>query len=225
MSNQEKIELIKPYSLFKVDTYLAQLSFFHDAGLAKNVAYNLHFLEFLRQMWLGTNIKLSIEKSVFKTKIITLGSIMEAILHDVLKFQNVSGSVKFQKQWKGTGKNSSWTYIDAQDSVEKRFFATIEELVDEKFTDHSDLAWLINLAKTNNIIDETLEVKCHLLREYRNTIHTKALDQWEMFYYTAEKVDQAKECVRTLFDIFCPGHDKGILNILYSSTVADRAKK
>jgi hypothetical protein len=225
MDNQEKIELIKPYSLFKVDTYNTQLSFFHDTGLAKNVAYNLHFLEFLRQMWLGTNVKHSIEKSIFKTKIITLGSIMEAIIHDALKFKIASGEIKFEKQWKRTDKDISWLYSDAKDSTEKRFSAAIEELVDEKFSDRSDLAWLINLAGTNNIIKEPLLSQCHRLREYRNTVHTKLLDQWEMFYYTAEKVDNAKECVRNLFTLFYPDHNKSFLYMLYSSTVADKLKK
>lgn len=225
MSNQEKIELIKPYSLFKVDTYLAQLSFLHDSGLAKNIAYNLHFLAFLRQMWLSTNIKFSIEKSVFKVKIITLGSVMEAIIHDVLKFQIASGKIKFQKQWKITNKSISWQYTDAKDSIERKFSAAIEELLDEKFTDHSDLFWLIELAKTNGIIDDSLAFQCHRLREYRNTVHTKVLDQWEMLYYTAEKVDHAKECVQHLFTLFSPNHDEGLLNILYSSTVADETKR
>lgn len=150
--NNKKKPNLNNVNVWKVVEYDNAWSFIEDANLRRNIAYNVHYVAQLLSLHHNYDIYGSFEKSIFKTIIITIGSIIEASLISLL---NNEYSFEIDKQ---TG-----NLVEGNNRINKGSGFT--ELINT-----IDMKRFLPLGILNGIKE---------LKEARNTIHLTKFDNPE----------------------------------------------
>ena len=189
--NKDKFNIV---GVITISRCLEFLNFIPDHIMKRNAAYNLQYLDFLKELNNSYDINRSIEKSFIKNQIMILGSLLECFTFSLL--YSFSSNIDFGKEWKEMG--SLKKYITLHD--QKRIKTSVEELSKGELKRRSDFSWMINIAEKNKIFGKEYASVAHFVREHRNKIHLTSMKEPEYEYFTPEKLKEAQNCVKKFLE-------------------------
>ncbi|MEQ8409554.1 MAG: hypothetical protein RKH07_14895 [Gammaproteobacteria bacterium] len=141
-------------------------------ALRKNIAYNLQYLQFQKQVLLECGVTQVITTQVWKVHIIVGTSIIEALLYYLL---TSTGLHKTQK-WEEVGKSSSENKFEGKDfRIENTYFRRPVKDNPQEMT----LDWMIKKAESKKLLgsDHNIYKKLVYLRKLRNRVHIHAVNE------------------------------------------------
>ena len=166
-----------PTSVLNLENYLAKFIKSGEgvpnvSGLRKNIAYNLQYLQFQRQVLQEFNVTQVILTQVWKIHIVVGTGIVEALLYYLLASKGLHKTT----EWEQVASTSNETKIDG--SIHR-----IENIVYKKLGNPApqemNLDFMIKKAEKNKLLGTGQEIykKLNYLRKLRNRIHIHALNE------------------------------------------------
>lgn len=141
-------------------------------GLRKNIAYNLQYLQFQKQVLIEFDVTQVILTQVWKVHIIVGTSIVEAILYYLLTSKGLQKTTK----WEQVGGTSNETNINGdKHRIENVIFKELDEPINQEMT----LDVMIKKAEKKKLLGTGQEIykKLNYLRKLRNRIHIHAINE------------------------------------------------
>ena len=166
-----------PTSIARLEAYLAKF-IQTEAGvpnavaLRKNVAYNLQYLQFQKQVLIEFNVTQVILTQVWKIHIIVGTSIVEALLYYLLTSKGMHKTT----EWEQVGNTSNETNIDGvKHKIENIIYRRLSNPVPQDMT----LDVMIKKAEKSKLLGSGQEIykKLNYLRKLRNRVHIHAVDE------------------------------------------------
>lgn len=172
--------------------------FVWDETLRKNIAGCLQGIQFDILLCNSYNVFYSPLQMKYKTALVHLASVGEAVLQYLLLMVEDDPRVR---QVLG----ANWTWIDFKavptPGIEipdgLRTVAGTQRKTQNTLGRNTKMKTLITAAEAVEVLDEALATKLHTLRDLRNAIHIKALDAPEYNKYTPADVNSALDAIET----------------------------
>ena len=141
-------------------------------GLRKNIAYNLQYLQFQKQVLVEFNVTQVILTQVWKMHIIVGTSIVEALLYYLLTSKGLHKTT----EWEQVASTSNETNIDGvKHKIENVVYKKLEKPIPIEMT----LDIMIKKAEKKKLLGTGQEIykKLNYLRKLRNRIHIHAIGE------------------------------------------------
>lgn len=150
----------KRTNVWVLDAYLDLWYFIDDPTLRRNIAYNHHYISYLCSLLLNYKIVGDLEKSFFKTIIITAIEIIEAVLRSLLL-----GKCEFKFNKNGKSMHKTGDRVRS----ETNFFK------------------LIASGQGSNLLDENIAKKLKLFKALRDKVHIYLMDNYEFIIFNENR--------------------------------------
>lgn len=179
--------------LVTVDPIKSEWGFVEDEALRCNISYALQSVHFGILLVNEYNVFWVPEAMTFKHAIVQVASVAEAVLQYDLKMIEDDPRVK-----RALGKD--WVWIDYKEIPlpgvvvpdGQRAVTGLQRMVVKEALDrNSKMQVLIHAARKAGIIEKDIAEELDGVREIRNRIHIKTLDEPECMHYTAKMANDA----------------------------------
>jgi hypothetical protein len=167
---------LKPFDLIKYQSCIERVIVKHPSipnnyKIIKNIAYNLQMLHFLDQSIAHLDLHIVIKTQSWKSYVVTVFSVVEAILYYLVKTKEES----LIKDWELVKEFKSNSLLE--NGIETRIVTWVQERRQVRITPEIKFTQLSRKAEQNKLLGETeLYEKIKVLRKLRNRIHIHTID-------------------------------------------------
>jgi hypothetical protein len=198
-----------PTPITKLDSYLQKMipkgSIKHDYALRRNIAYNLQYLQYLRQSLNEFELTSVILTQTWKVFIIVGTGIVEALLY----FAVSSNGFQKETYWHNVANTSTNEF--KIDGVYHKIEHTILVKKDAALHENMTLEWMIKKAQKEKLLgnDNSIYPRLKTLRRLRNRVHLQEIQEERDTDYNQFTDEHIYTVLRTLYaimtgDLFSP---------------------